>query len=364
MAIGLSLSSRARGALGGIAPMTTGGDEDLDWDNPYGDSGLTSTSGGSSTSAASLMNAETARRKFEAEQAAARTAAERLQAGQTAQAAYLRGQIGAGIPSTITGELATQEEAARKFIQDQYANALATLGGRRTTAEQNIRGASDVLRSYLEQNVPQAYATAQQATPTVAQNVLSRYMASRGIATEPTQQAVDVINAELAGGAANYNQLLNVLAAAERQQQQSRLAEQEMARTAGLGQLETLFGGATAGLEQERLAALNELASRISASRLQAQQQQAARDQALSDALAALIGQGYVQPTTTEVPGVVTAPAAPAVSSAVQQLANKLPGIRNEELANRVENFVASNPNATPAQIKRQFPSLGANITR
>lgn len=308
----ISLSSRAQRALGGIAPMQTGGtsgDTDLNWDDPYGDSGLVSTTSGGSRipqsyydalGKARLDAATLARQKFETEQAAATAAAERLRQGQAAQAAYLRSQLGAGIPSSITGEIETQERAGQQFIQDQYQNLLSALGQRRGVGEQQLRTGYDALQTFLMQNPAVAYAQTQRAMPTVAQSDLANYMATRGISAEPSQQALEALNAQLAGGASNYNQLLNVLTGAEQQQQASRLAEEQMARQLGMTQLGQLYAGATAGLEQERLAALNELAARVSAARLQAQQQQAARDQALQDALATLLGQGYVPPTESE----------------------------------------------------------------
>jgi len=316
---------------------------------------------------ARVDTAALARDKFAAEQAAAAAAAERIRQGQAAQAAYLRGQIGAGVPSVISGEIGAQEAAGQKYIQDEYNRLLEALGQRRATGEQQMRLGFDALQTFLQQNPAMAYAQTQRTMPTTTQNALAQYMQSRGVEQGPVQAEIDMLNAQLAGGAENYNQLLNVLTASEQQQQQSRLAEEQMARTLGLSNLGQLYAGATSGLEQTRLAALNDLASRISAARLQAQREAAARDQALSDALAALLGQGYVKPTEAEggpAPVETTAPAPVVKPSPVEQLAAKLGGIKNESLANRVENFVANNPNATPAQIRKQFPKLGANITR
>lgn len=327
----LTFSTKAQTALGGGMPMTSDFEEiDLNFDDPYADSGLTSTSssGGSriprsyydAMGKARLASAGLAQTKFEAEQAAAAAAAERLRQGQEAQAAYLRSQLGAGIPSTITGEIGAQEKAGQEYIQSQYQNLLSALGQRREVGERQIGTGYDALQTYLRQNPAVAYAQAQRAMPTVAQSDLTQYMASRGISAEPTQQALQALNAQLTGGAANYNQLLNVLTAAEQQQQGSRLAEEQMARQTGLTQLGQLYAGATSGLEQQRLAALNELASRISAARLQAQQQQAAREQALQDALAALLGQGYVKPGGTSGTGTGTGTGTITPTAAAQTL--------------------------------------------
>ena len=75
----------------------TGGTDD-------GGLGLTDTSGGGGLSGAgSLLNAQTNAAKFKAEQDAAAAAFLRQQTGAQNQATYLRGLLGAGVPSSITG---------------------------------------------------------------------------------------------------------------------------------------------------------------------------------------------------------------------------------------------------------------------
>jgi hypothetical protein len=105
------------------------------------------------------------------------------------------------------------------------------------------------------------------------------------------------------------------------------------------------------------------LSSRISAARLQAQQDQLARDRAIQDALAGLVGTGTLSPDIVEeITGITLPKTEPVQQTAVQALAAKLPGIRNESLATKVASFVAKNPNASAAQVKKAFPKLGKNI--
>jgi hypothetical protein len=264
----------------------------------FGDTGITgvtSTSGSGSTAAYNQAKLQFEKDKFAQEQAAAQAAAERVRAGQQAQLDYIRGQIGAGIPAAITGEIGKQETEGQSYINTQYQNLLNALSARRAAGENVLTTGYDALRNYLASNVPQAYATAARAVPTTVQSGLEQYLASRGVSGEPSAAEVAAVNAQLAGGATNYNQLLNVLSAQEAAGQQSRLAEEQMARMLGGERLGQIYAGATSGLEQEKLAALNELASRISNARLQAEQQRIAREQALQDALATLLGQGYAQ---------------------------------------------------------------------
>lgn len=355
-------------------PMNTGEGDDFtdfsefseygaDW-NDTGIPTLSSTSSGSSSSAGSLLNAQTNRDKFLAEQRAATAAADLARLGAQRTADYYRNILGQGAMNLggLEEQIGAQEKAGKQYIADQYNLLSGLLGERRGQAEQLQTQGFNALQTYLNQNPMQAYAQAQGAMPTVSQNALTQYMQSRGLDTAPTQEATDILNAQLAGGAANYNQLLNVLRASEAQQQQSRAAEEQMARTLAGSNLGAIYGTATSNLEQTRLSALADLASRVQAARLQAERDRLAREQAIQDAIAKLLGTGTVEPTEGEIP--VTMPGGGVVApSAIQQLVAKLPGIQNQALAGRIGNFVATNPTATSEQIRALFPRLGANIT-
>jgi hypothetical protein len=319
---------------------------------------------------ASLARAATEREKFLQEQAAAQAALQRQQQGALAQAAYLRSQLGAGIPTSITTEIGAQETAGQKYIADQAAALLGELQKRETQARGLTTTGYSNLMNYLARTQPTAFSQAQRSQPQTVQSTLGQYMAGQGVSPAVAQEAANIANVQAAGGAANFNQLLDVLAAREQAAQQSRQTEAEMGQTSALANLQSIYGAGTASLEQQRLAALADLSSRISAARLQAQQDQAARDRAIQDAIAGLIGTGFVPPTETEggtAPGVGTGTGTEPTTGAVQQtavqaLAAKLPGIRNESLATKGASFVAKNPNATAAQVKKAFPKLGSNI--
>jgi hypothetical protein len=318
----------------------------------------TSTSG-----TAALQNAALAREKYTNELAASQAALQRQQQGALAQAAYLRSQLGAGIPSTITGEIESQQAAGEKYIQDQAAALLGQLQQRETQARGMTTTGFSNLMNYLARTQPTAFAQAQRSQPQTVQSALGQYMSGQGVSPAVAQEAANIANVQAAGGAANYNQLLDVLAAREQAAQQSRQSEAEMGLTSQLANLQALYGQGTASLEQQRLAALADLSSRISAARLQAQQDQAARDRAIQDAIAGLVGTGTL-PTgvVEEITGITLPKTEPVQQTAVQALAAKLPGIRNEALATKVASFVAKNPNATAAAVKKAFPKLGANI--
>jgi hypothetical protein len=117
------------------------------------------------------------------------------------------------------------------------------------------------------------------------------------------------------------------------------------------------------------LQALAELQSNLAGQRLTAEQQAASRNQAIQDALAALLGTGYITPesinpvTVPTTAPVVQQPAQPAQSAAVATLARQAANAKGSNAArlqNRVETFIAANPTATPAQVKKEFPDLSA----
>lgn len=259
-----------------------------------------STSGGGSilSGQAALKRAELERQKYASELAAAADTLTRQQQGATAQEAYLRSQLTAGIPSLITGEIEAQEKSGQQYIQDQAAALLKQLQERQGQATGLTTTGFSNLQNYLARNQPTAFAQAQRAMPTITQTGLGQYMAGQGVSPAAAQEAERLANIQSAGGASNYNQLLNVLAAREQAGQTSRQAEAEMGLASQLANLQAIYGQGASQLEQQRLGALAQLAQQISAARLQAAQQKAARDQAIQDALAALYGTGYVKPPT------------------------------------------------------------------
>ena len=404
MALGVK-TFRGRTALGGAPQINLAS---VLGDNPTGDDdGLTSTGSTSQTLAAAKVRAATDaakllydQNKLAAEQAAAADALIRQTTGAQNQANYLRSQMGAGIPAVTLENIGGQETAGQNYINTQYTNLLADLTGRRDTGNRLTTQGYDALRNYLGSNVPQAYATAAQGVPTSNQNALAAYMQGQGVDTAGAQAAVDTSNAQAMGTANNYDQLLNVLRAQETSGQQSRMSEEQMSRTLAGANLEAIYGQGTAGLEQQKLASLNELATRISNARLQAQQIQTAREQALADALAALYGTGLTNPPVTPDPVTGACPPGqtkdangncvvpkdpppgfdPAFGSGVVSTppvgqgsgggVKKSPSVAalaaipikasNTALQKRIDAFVAAKPRATPAAVAKAFPQLAA----
>lgn len=369
----------------GIVPMNTGATEDEivipDIDLTGGTVDTSDGGGGSSLSGiAAIRNAQLAAKKYADTLSSAQAAATRAATGAGYQQTYLQQQLDAlakgGFNPIIAGELEAQKTAGEQYIQNQYNNLLNLLNQRKQTGETLTTQGYDALRNYLASNPATAYASAQRAVPTVTQNALAQYMQAQGVSPEMAQPAVEQANLGALAGATNYNQLLNVLAGSEAAGQQSRMSEEQMARAIANAQLQNIYGSATQGLEQSRLSGLAELERQIGAARLAAEQARIAREQTLQDALATVLGTGYVcppgfqkdasgncVPIPKEPTFVDTAfTPAPTVSSPVAQLAAKVANIKSEALVNKIENFVAQNPEATKAQIAKVFPKLAANI--
>ena len=281
----------------------------------------------------------------------------RKQAGATAQENYLKTQFGLGIPKVISGEIDTQETTGKAYIGTQYTNLLNELKKRKIAGEGATTTGYSNLMNYLARNQPTAFTQAQRAQPQVQQSGLTQYMAGQGVSPGVAQEAANVANVQAAGGAANFNSLLNVLAAREQAGQQSRQSEAEMGLSSSLANLEAIYGQGTASLESAQLAALQELATTISNARLQSQREASARDQAIKDALATLYGTGYVADPTKTDKDTTTKTLTP-----LQQLAAIPVKASNTALKKRIANFTAANPNATAAQVLAEFEQLGKKI--
>ena len=385
-------STRLGRVLPGSKPRTGSGDGEFVF-SPTGDITLVDDGGsGSGSSAlsgqAALNRAALEKTKYENELRAAADTLLRQQTGAGLQAAYLTSQLGAGIPSALSQQIDLQQSTGEQYIANQAAELLKQLGARQTQATDLTTTGFSNLQNYLARNQPTAFAQAprQQAAPMTSD--VMQYLAGQGVSGAPVQAQVDLANLGAQGGASNYNQLLNVLAAREQAGQQSRQAEAEMGLTSQLANLQGIYGQGTSQLEQSRLSALADLASRVSANRIAATQTATSRDQAIQDALAALVGTGNLSPSNpdpaiqdlltklipgypadegiifpTDGGGTTQQPPAAGVanSPAVMALLNTTAAKRTDKptaVTNRIYNFVEENPKATKAQVLAEFPNL------
>ena len=345
------------------------------------------TSGGSNSG---YYAYKSALEKIAADQAAAAGATQRATTGAGYQADYLTGLLNQGIPANVANIISQGDVSGKKYITDQYdllANQLkgaynpATNVGTGYLGAQGRTGvAYDALQRYLQQNPPTAFQQAPQTPATTVTNDLAQYMGGQGVSTAPVDPTVSALNAAAGGGAQNYNSLMSTLGQLQQAGQQSRLAEQQMGRSGALSGLEQLYQGQTGGLQQQQLQALAELQANIFGQQLTAEQQAASRNQTIQDALAALLGTGYINPQQIN-PTTITGAApnntitqseptikytppiqAPVAKTPIEQLAAIPVKASNTALNTKIDNFIAANPDATAAQIKKKFPDLGKKI--
>ena len=343
----------------------------------------TDTSGGSNSGAYSYAAALA---KIKADQDAATAAVTRATTGAQNQANYLTGMLNQGIPKNVLDLIGQSETTGKDYITNQYKTLTDQLRGSyvpETNVGTGYLGAQgrtgvayNALQNYLQQNQPRAFQQAPQTPATSVSNDLAQYMGGQGVSTAPVDPTIAALNAAGGGGAQNFNSLLATLGQLQQSNQESRMAEQQMGRSGALSGLEQIYQGQTGGLQQQQLQALAELQSNIFGQRLTAEQQAAARNQAIQDALAGLLGAGYINPgqitpttitgtapdtTITETKPTVIVPP-PVAKTPIQQLAAIPVKSSNTALINKIESFVAANPNASAAQVKKKFPDLGKNI--
>lgn len=315
--------------------------------------------------------------KYENQLATDAAALARKKAAAQSQLDYLKGQLTGGeINPQLAQSLEDQRAQREAYVNNEYARLLGNLGTQYGQAKTLTNEGFANLAAYL-QNAPQnAFATAERATAAPVANELAQYMASRGVETGRAEPGLMAAQAAAQGGAANYNNLLNVLSATAVQANQSRLNEQAMAQRLAAAQLDARKAAQEGTLTTAQLQGLQSIQDQYNAAKIQLQANAIARDQALQDAIAAVTGSGALEytPTETSTSGsttggtttggtTTTGTTAPTQSNAVAILARQVAAAKGSNapaLQARAEKFIAANPTATPAQVKAEFPQLRA----
>lgn len=219
-----------------------------------------------------------------------------------AQAEYIKTLLAgtgyrAGIDELL-GKVGEQETAEKAGVTSQYGTARKTLedlyGTSTAPSATSARGMTaagyDTLKNWLAANAPTAYATATRAVPVSTENALAAYQRAQGVSSAPTDAQIAAMNVAAQGGAANYNNLLNTLAASERSSAASRAAEAQMAQNLANARLTAGYTSALGGLNAQEAAALAALTQKYGGTRLSAEQAAITRRTTLEDALRALTG--------------------------------------------------------------------------
>jgi adenine-specific DNA methylase len=262
----------------------------------YGKTGE-KTVAGAASAAASRANTE-ARIAFEREKE------NRKIALAAAEAAALKEFIDEGTYESPYASLRDTvqglKKAEEKYAKEQYGTArtnLGTLYGTGTTpSATSARGMTSAgyatLSDWLAKNAPTAYANMPAVTATPMTNVLEQYQRAQGVDPTAVNAAVAAANVAGAGGASNYNALINILKGAETTAQASRMAEAQQARNIADARLLAAYNQQLGGLTTQEAAALNAIGQRYGQRGLDVDTASANRYNALVDRLIALAGYG------------------------------------------------------------------------
>ncbi len=304
----------------------------------------TSSSSSSGSSALAVKQADIAE-----EQRKEKVESERKAYGAAASSQMLQDMLAAlpkryeGLSGLIDQSKATNEE----FIRGQYDTALKDITSRRDTGARLQTQGFDASREALTRMAPTAYQAPALQLPQAATNQLSQYLAARGVPQGEIEAEVVKVNEASQNAQTNYTGLLGTLSAIEQNAQQSRLVENNLAQALSNAQLQTIYGGAVSGLEQEKLKGLNDLYNQLQQQKFQLEQTKVAREDALNDALATLAQSGYPIRGADDA---TQPPAAPAEPGSGQLLATATP---QEVISNQLTNLApaAQAQGSTPQEL-------------
>ena len=247
----------------------------------------------------------------------------------------------------LGSQLDTMQTQGTGQIGDIYKSALGNIGAGYADASRMTGQGYNALNQYLAQNNLNPYAGAS-FTPTTVADGSQQFMQAYGVDSPEVAQQVATENAYNQQGAQGFNTMYDLLSRAAQQSQQSRMNESQMAQNfanQGLSSTRAAYEAMAAKSQQE---SLNDLLNRISSSRYDLSQQEGEKGQTLQEQL------------ITNDPGDGT------VSE------TKIPLTKKEQIARLVETtpnfksavtqfapaYIAKNPKATVAELKKTFPEL------
>lgn len=252
------------------------------------------TGGTSASGKAALLNAQLNRNKFQYQQAVDQAKLEREAAQNAATKAALESLYKKGGGYDLAGALSNIsgiESTSKKAIEDQLASSLAAVQ-EGYAGNANFLGAEPIttqgfadLEQYLSQPTTDYYGGIQTDTPQV-QNELAALLQSQGAQSPSVDAYLQGVNASLAGGSRNFQNLLQTLSALERSGLEARKREARTAGTFAKTNLAQQRAALEGRLKGEAGAALSQLATQIAQQRAAAQQQESESKAALAKLLA------------------------------------------------------------------------------
>lgn len=240
----------------------------------------------------------------------------------------------------LNSQLDTMQTQGTSQINDIYQSALGNIGAGYADASRMTAQGYNALNQYLAQNNLNPYAGAS-FTPTTVADGSQQFMQAYGVDSPEVAQQTATENAYNQQGAQGFNTMYDLMSRAAQQSQQSRMNESQMAQNfanQGLSSTRAAYEAMAAKSQQE---SLNDLLNRILSSRFDLTQQEGEKGQTLQEQLIANAGNDA--PLTKKEQITKLAAQAPNFKAAIAQFA---------------PDYIAKNPKATVAELKKKFPEL------
>ena len=249
--------------------------------------------------------------------------------------------------------LQNQNRDSTAAIEGNYQTGIQNIGQGYDTAQGMLNTGYSALDEYLKQNPNNPYAN-YQSSFTPSQNAMQQYLSAYGVDQSPVNQQVAAENISGQLGADTFAALNETLSRVAQQSDLSRLAESQMGRNYGSTMLGAQRAGYEANAANVQQQALNDLLTAINSGEFDIAK---GRGKAKTDAEQAVIDASVPE---VDNPANAIVAAAATKSPAVTRLVNQAATATNPALVKRIDAFVAKNPEATPAQVAKEFPKLAA----
>jgi hypothetical protein len=251
---------------------------------------------------------------------------------------------------TLGRDLDTMQRQGQSQIRGVYDAALGNIGAGYADASRMTQQGYDALNKYLGQNSANPFAGAS-FTPTTVQDNSQQFMQAYGLDSPEVAQQAATENAYNQAGAGAMNSVYDLLNRAAQASQQSRLSEAQMGQNFAnqtLGSSRAAYQAMAAKAQQDQL---NELMNTISQQRFNLNQAEGEKGNTLQEELIKLTG--VADPETGKAPL--------TKAENIAQIAANTPNFK-EAVKQFAPAYIAKNPKATVAELKKTFPALAKAV--
>jgi hypothetical protein len=251
---------------------------------------------------------------------------------------------------TLGGDLDTMQRQGQSQIRGVYDAALGNIGAGYADASRMTQQGYDALNKYLAQNSANPFAGAS-FTPTTVRDNSQQFMQAYGLDSPEVAQQAATENAYNQAGAGAMNSVYDLLNRAAQASQQSRLSEAQMGQNFAnqtLGSSRAAYQAMAAKAQQDQL---NDLMNTISQQRFNLNQAEGEKGNTLQEELIRLTG--VADPETGKAPL--------TKAENIARIAANTPNFK-EAVKQFAPAYIAKNPKATVAELKKTFPALAKAV--